>query len=784
MKGVVLRMGRRVVIWLLAAIFLASALVAPARAEITADQVRQAIDRGVAFLKREQRKDGSWPEHPTLVGGITALATLSLLNSGVPADDPQIRAALAFLRKIPPKWNYVVCLQTMVFAQAEPVADALLINGNVRWLEAAQKREKSAERFKGAWGYPEGNGDNSNTQFAVLALYEAQRAGVPVSIQTWRLTQQYWKTGQRPDGSWSYKPNDPGSGSGSMTCAGIGAMVMAQDILDDGDARVVGDEVKCCQPHDDDRAIDDALTWLGKHFSVRVNPGDDPRAFLLYYLYGLERTGRLTNQRFIGRHDWYREGAEWLINEQEDLSGFWKGTGLGETNPHVGTSLALLFLAKGRRPVVAAKIKHGPQDDWNHHRKDLANLVSYTEKKWGRDLTWQVIDLDPATSDDLMEAPVLYLNGELSPEINDEDVAKLREYINRGGFLFADAVCQGAEFDRGFRALINRMFPEPEHKLHLLPPEHAVWTAEEPVDPRYVRPLWGVDVGCRTSVIYCPENLSCYWELARPGREMVREKKFPAEIQGRMNAARAIGVNVLAYATNREPKYKLDLPQLATRGAPDAIGRAKLYVATVKHSGGWNAAPMALPNLLRYLSGEVGLRANTDARELSLTEDRVFDFPVIFMHGRNAFHFTENERKRLKTYLERGGVLFADAICSSEEFANAFRQEIAAIFPEQPLERLPATDELFSDKFGGFDLRTISRREPQRQTPGAPLKANVRQVEPDLDALKLGDRYAVIFSRYDLSCALERHESLECPGYTRDDAARLGLNVVLYALHQ
>jgi hypothetical protein len=178
------------------------------------------------------------------------------------------------------------------------------------------------------------------------------------------------------------------------------------------------------------------------------------------------------------------------------------------------------------------------------------------------------------------------------------------------------------------------------------------------------------------------------------------------------------------------------------------------------------------------------LRANTDAREVSLSEDRLFEFPVIFIHGRNAFHFSDSERKRLKTYLERGGVLFADAICSSEEFANSFRKEIAEIFPEHPLARLATTDELFSDKYGGFELKTVSRREPQRQGPGAPLKSNVRQVEPELEAVKLGDRYVIIFSRYDLSCALERHESLECPGYTRDDAARLGLNVLLYALHE
>ena len=243
-------------------------------------------------------------------------------------------------------------------------------------------------------------------------------------------------------------------------------------------------------------------------------------------------------------------------------------------------------------------------------------------------------------------------------------------------------------------------------------------------------------------------------------------------------------MNVLSYATNREPKYKLDLPQLAEAVPDDSVGRAKLYIATIKHGGGWNAAPMALPNLLRYVSGGLGLRANTDARELTLSEERVFDFPVIFMHGRNAFRLNDTERKRLKMYLERGGVLVADAICSSEEFANSMRQEMAAIFPDHPLERLPPTDEVFTDKYGGFALKTLERRDPQRQAPGGPLKAHVQQAEPELEGLKLGDRYAVLFSKYDLSCALERHDSLECPGYSRDDAARLGLNVVLYALHQ
>jgi hypothetical protein len=110
---------------------------------------------------------------------------------------------------------------------------------------------------------------------------------------------------------------------------------------------------------------------------------------------------------------------------------------------------------------------------------------------------------------------------------------------------------------------------------------------------------------------------------------------------------------------------------------------------------------------------------------------------------------------------------------------------MAAIFPDHPLTRIPADDPMLTIKYGGFDLKTVSRRDPaNRAAAGGPLEAAVRQVPPDLEGIKFEDRWGVVFSPYDLSCALEKRVSLECRGYVREDAARIGINVLLYSMQR
>ena len=791
---------------------------APAQ-EVTPEMVRESIATGTEYLLKRQGPDGSWTDYrennqPT---GVTSLVTLALLNSGETAKNPKVAKSLDYLYKSDlPRATYAASLQVMVFCQADPVYYKVKITNLAGWLEASQIKDGD---MKGGWHYGyQGQGDNSNTQFAMLALHEAERAGVKVDEQTWRLAEQYWLKNpwrQKAEGSWGYFG---GGGSGSMTCAAIASLLIARDHLNTADAAAMDGRIQCCGRGMEDDAIKNGLAWLGEarngvsRFSVVKNPSYEAgnSGWTLYYLYALERVGRLTGRRFIGeggnQHDWYREGSEHLVRmHKEALTGGWKGLGPVESNEIIGTSLALLFLSKGRRPVVISKLQHTKvTDDWDLHRRAIQNLTGRLEKPFKRELSWQTIDITRIrvevvnpdktremktilTVADLLESPILFLSGSQSLNMDEEQVKLLRDYVNQGGFIFAEACdsdgCNGAQFDVDFRDLMKKMFPESE--LRRLPPDHAVWFAEKPVNPKHLPAdedfwLWGLDACCRTSVVYCPRSLSCRWELSHP----YRDSKYPQNVKDEIEACARIGENVVAYATNRQLKEKLDRPQVTLPENQKTVPRGALAVPKLKHGGGDDDAPNALGNLLAVFDKQLEMTVDYKPRPMQPSDPKLLDHPLVFVHGRRAFSWSETERKAIKAYLDRGGFLFADSICASKEFADSLRAEMKAIYPDSQFVRIPATHQLFTSEFHGFDVTTVTLRDPQLRDEGDPLTAKLVKTAPLLEGLDIDGRTAVILSPYDISCALEKGASLECKGYIPQDAARLGANVILYALQQ
>jgi hypothetical protein len=85
---------------------------------------------------------------------------------------------------------------------------------------------------------------------------------------------------------------------------------------------------------------------------VSTNPTGSGENYIhhYYYLYGLERAGELTLTLNFGKHDWYKEGAEMILAQQQS-DGKWhspQGTG----GPVIDTCFALLFLKRATPLIV------------------------------------------------------------------------------------------------------------------------------------------------------------------------------------------------------------------------------------------------------------------------------------------------------------------------------------------------------------------------------------------------------------------------------------------------
>ena len=178
-----------------------------------------------------------------------------------------------------------------------------------------------------------GGDDNSNTQFAMLALWAAHRHGVPMERSLLLADQRFAQT-QLPDGGWAYHIHDTQS-KAAMTCVGLLGLAVGHGALlrSEGPARAV-----------DDRAIRNGLDALSRWIG-NWNDRDDNGRLNLYKLWSIERVGVLYSLPTIAGKDWYGWGAKRILREQNP-NGSWSGGGYPGSTTMIDTSFALLFLRR------------------------------------------------------------------------------------------------------------------------------------------------------------------------------------------------------------------------------------------------------------------------------------------------------------------------------------------------------------------------------------------------------------------------------------------------------
>ena len=289
-------------------------------------KINVAIADGVDYLLDQQELDGSFSfEQVGYRNGQTALVVYALLKSGVSRVHPTIRRAVEFLRNNRSVKTYSIACHILALIALNDEQDRERITQMVDELASWQR---------GGFAYPDSAVDFSNTQYAALALWAGARYGCRIPEKVWsRMADQTLKQQEEvknPYGPAGFGYRVDTKPTGSMTAAGVAILAICEEQMN----RRRGDI---------DVGKTRGLAWLAEQFSVRTNPdphGAPNERWLHYYLYGLERVGGLLQVSHFGEHDWYREGARYLLDDQND-NGAWS-TAYGEEQPN--TCFALLFL--------------------------------------------------------------------------------------------------------------------------------------------------------------------------------------------------------------------------------------------------------------------------------------------------------------------------------------------------------------------------------------------------------------------------------------------------------
>lgn len=747
-------------------------------AAVDATDVSRSIERGIGYLRQIQDKRGGWDEFVGHSCGLSALCTLALLNAGVSREDPAILRAMRYLRSTEANSTYSISLQTLVFCQYGSAGDLPRIRNNVKLLSEWQLDT-------GVWNYggdKAGTGDQSNSQFAVLALGAAQDRGVQVEPAVFESAIRYWTRTLNPDGGWGYRGS---ASSGSMTCAGIASLIIANGRLGKGSSSVENGQINCCGDNADQQdPITRGIDWLANQFSVQDNPGGHGGTYF-YYLYAVERTGRLSGRRFFGGHDWYREGAEKLVSIQDEFDGFW--TGGDWERQTVATAFALLFLSKGKRQVVAGQLERKTdRREWQPHPDALRQLVRQVERAWGRDLTWQTVQLEQAQLTDLLQTPVLVITGKASLDFDESQASLLKDYIDQGGTILFDASggsgCgNAANFQNSVANLCSRWYPDAP--LERLPATHPVWNAERPVDLDAMPEgfwIYGVQACCRTAVFYVPESLTCRWEL---GDQLFKRGQADDPVRRQIDHSVRIGQNIIAYATGRELKDKLDAQMVLQSDTISVSQRGSTKIARLELGAGGNDARRALPHAATLIRRQTQVPIAAEEKAVAFDDESLSRVSILWVHGRRDFSLSREQRRTLQTFIENGGVVLGTAICGEKSFNDAFRREFGGLV-EGSLRKVPSDHPMLTRRYYGYDIRSVTIRRIGRRGQNGGQQVRRQVSPPDLEFAEVDGAVAIVFSPLDLSCALESQNSVQCPGYSTEDAAKIVTNIVQMALHQ
>lgn len=149
-------------------------------------------------------------------------------------------------------------------------------------------------------------------------------------------------------------------------------------------------------------------------------------------------------------------------------------------------------------------------------------------------------------------------------------------------------------------------------------------------------------------------------------------------------------------------KYKYLVIAFLFIGQLTNVYPVKFKIARLKYGGGgdWYANPTSLKNLIQFCNKELKTNIDPEPDDVEVGSGDIYNYPFIHMTGHGNVVLNSQEAENLRNYLLGGGFLHIDDNYGMDIY---IRRELKKVFPDKELMELPASHEIYHQR---FDFKT------------------------------------------------------------------------------
>lgn len=404
-------------------------------------EVQQMIDRGIAYLEglsEKQIQDTTWggaPGHIIVMAYAHYKARHDAKNRVVRQGIRRSQDFAKVFSRSPFEPGKEGAYDKSLYEMAVAILLLCEIDAEAykKDIKALGKAMISRQQNTGGFGYPsEQQGDTSQVQYVVLALWTMDQKGIAVPENVFREVFGWLMRVQDVDGSWPYRATDPGPNKGlikqgnkykshSTALAGASSALIAADYFQFWRERkrelsnipglpqavYLKGQIPLPDIRRKDRApvspknVIDATERMDKWREETPYKRGGVGQWHYYSLYSIERYQsflEFARDDVESEPEWYDRWVEQLLNDQ-DASGGWGIKDRDATPPSIATAFAILFLSRSTANAIGTISAGSAVGGWGLPDDTSEIKVDGGQIK-GKDIAGSVTDLLSALEGD------------------------------------------------------------------------------------------------------------------------------------------------------------------------------------------------------------------------------------------------------------------------------------------------------------------------------------------------------------------------------------------------